>query len=229
MIDQSFLRAGTKMICRKGLHYGGLDDSVGYLRIRSFGNYARHDDMAALEGCLDVVLADDKMKSLVIDMRLSFGGSDELGLAIASRLTDRPYLAYSVQARSGATTGDGWTAAQPIMIQPSSRRVFRGPIAMLTGPVTMSAAETFLESLMGRDPPVIRIGENTQGVFCDVLDRHLPNGWTFGLPNAVYVAGDGKTYDVTGIPPDIRIPVFTDAQIAGREDPALQMAKRVLR
>jgi hypothetical protein len=30
----------------------------------------------------------------VIDMRLSFGGSDELGLAIANRLAIAEYLAY---------------------------------------------------------------------------------------------------------------------------------------
>lgn len=61
-----------------------------------------------------------------------------------------------------------------------------------------------------------------------MLSRRLPNGWTFGLPNAVYLTSDSKTFDVTGIPPDIRIPVFTDADIAQRKDPALETAKRVL-
>ena len=32
-------------------------------------------------------------------------------------------------------------------------------------------------ALMERRPRVTRVGENTQGVFSDVLDRRLPNGW----------------------------------------------------
>ncbi|MCC7157052.1 MAG: hypothetical protein IT161_20905 [Bryobacterales bacterium] len=61
---------------------------------------------------------------------------------------------------------------------------------------------------MERTPAVLKIGENTQGVFCDVLDRHLPNGWAFGLPNAVYRIPDGRAFDVTGIPPDIPVSYF---------------------
>jgi len=36
-------------------------------------------------------------------------------------------------------------------------------------------------ALMGRTPRVIRIGENTQGIFSTVLSRRLPNGWTIYL------------------------------------------------
>jgi C-terminal processing protease CtpA/Prc len=91
----------------------------------------------------------------------------------------------------------------------------------------MSAAETFIEALMGR-PNVTRIGESTQGVFCDSLDRHLPNRWSFSLPNAVYLTKEGRAFDVTGIPPDIELPVFADADVADRKDPALEKALQVL-
>lgn len=91
----------------------------------------------------------------------------------------------------------------------------------------MSGAETFIQALMGRQQ-VTRIGENTQGVFCDVLDRHLPNGWTFGLPNAVYRTAQGKAFDVQGIPPDIEVPVFNDVDVAAGRDPSIEMAKRIL-
>ena len=68
------------------------------------------------------------------------------------------------------------------MVQPSARPSFRGLVVELIGPYTLSAGETFAQGLMGRTPRVTRIGENTQGVFSDVLARRLPNGWTFGLP-----------------------------------------------
>jgi hypothetical protein len=53
-------------------------------------------------------------------------------------------------------------------------------------------------ALLGRKPVVSRIGENTQGVFSDVLTRHLPNGWSFGLPNEIYLTEDGKAFDGLG-------------------------------
>jgi len=36
-----------------------------------------------------------------------------------------------------------------------------------------------------------------------VLERQLPNGWTFGLSNEVYRAADGTIYEGVGIPPDL--------------------------
>jgi C-terminal processing protease CtpA/Prc len=91
----------------------------------------------------------------------------------------------------------------------------------------MSAAETFTQALMGRTPRVTMVGENTQGLFCDPLARRLPNGWLFSLPNAVYRT-DGKTFDVAGIPPDVRVPVFADEDVAAGRDPVMTMAVGLL-
>jgi C-terminal processing protease CtpA/Prc len=66
-------------------------------------------------------------------------------------------------------------------------------------------------------------------VFCDVLDRHLPNGWLFGLPNAVYLMRDGRAYDAVGVPPDIEVPVFADEDVVVGRDPVMAKALEVLR
>jgi hypothetical protein len=232
MIDQEYLRSSPshfspRMFCKRHLQYGHLDEVTGYLRILSFGGYSKHNDLGALEKALDSIFSDPNLKALVIDMRLCFGGSDELGLAIASRLATAKYLAYTVQARSDPVDANKWTPGDPVFIRPSSRPSFRGPVVVLTGPITMSAAESFVQALMGR-PHVTRIGESTQGVFCDVLDRHLPNGWSFGLPNAVYRAENGKAFDVTGIPPDANVPVFADVDVTARRDVSIEKAKQLL-
>jgi C-terminal processing protease CtpA/Prc len=228
MINRSYLQGPPRMFCNKHLQCGHIDDATGYLRILSFGGYARRDDASALESALDTIFSDPKLRALVIDMRLSFGGSDKLGLAIARRLAASEYLAYSVQARADPLDRNRWTPSDPVTIQPSTRPGFHGPVVELIGPITMSAAETFTMALMGRDPRVTRIGENTQGVFCDLLDRHLPNGWTFGLPNAVFRTAGGVAFDATGIPPDIEAPVFADADVASGKDPAMARAKQLL-
>ncbi|HEX4809070.1 MAG TPA: S41 family peptidase [Bryobacteraceae bacterium] len=226
--NRDYLRRPPRMFCRRHLQFGHINDTVGYLRILSFGGYSKHSDLKALESALDAIFSDSRLKGLVIDMRLSFGGSDELGLAIARRLASKEYVAYIVQARSSPLEPEQWTAGEPIIVQPSSRPGFHGAVVELIGPITMSAAETFSEALISRKPPVTRIGENTQGVFCDILDRHLPNGWTFGLPNAMYRMPDGRVFDVSGIPPDIELPVFSDADVAAGKDPAMAKAVELL-
>jgi C-terminal processing protease CtpA/Prc len=79
-------------------------------------------------------------------------------------------------------------------------------------------------ALMGRRPEICRIGESTQGVFSDVLDRRLPNGWRVVLPNEIYVTADGKSFDVGGVPPDVAVAGFSRTDFSSERDPALEKA-----
>jgi C-terminal processing protease CtpA/Prc len=101
-------------------------------------------------------------------------------------------------------------------------------VALLIGPNSVSAAETFAQALLERRPAVTRIGKPTQGVFSDVLGRTLPNGWTFGLPNERYTTR-GRTYDRTGVPPDVDIPLFLPADVEAGRDTGIEAALRTLR
>jgi hypothetical protein len=227
--DTVWLHGSIKNLCNGQVQYGRSSSGTGYMRILSFGGYSklRHDTQA-LESTLDRIFSDPMLKALIIDVRLSFGGDDLLGRIIASRLTDREYMAYAIQARSDPLNPGKWTSANQVFVRPSSRPGFRGPVVELIGPITMSAAETFTEALMGRTPRITMVGENTQGLFCDPLGRHLPNGWSFYLPNAVYRTTDGSAFDVQGIPPNARAPVFADDDVVARKDPAMSMAIQIL-
>lgn len=230
--NRAYLHSPLRSLCHGQWQYSVAQGGIGYLRILSFGDYSPHggfeDDLRALNRALDRILGDPKLRGLVIDVRLSFGGDDRLGLAIAARLTTREYMAYAIQARSDATVRSSYTPLEPVMVRPGNQPVFSGPAVELIGPITMSAAETFTQALMERSPHITRVGENTQGVFCDVLDRHLPNGWSFGLPNAVYRTSEGRAFDVSGIPPDLVVPVFADDDVAAKRDPAMAAAMQVL-
>ncbi|MGI5337139.1 S41 family peptidase [Streptomyces sp. CA-181903] len=214
------------------ISYAGLPDGTGYLRITRFNRYAAKGgpeaDVAELDRALDDVLARTP-RGLIIDLRFNGGGSDRLGIHIAERLTDRPYTAYLKHARNDPEDPRKFTPPVPVRVTPSASPRYTGPLAVLTGRLTISAGETFTQALMGRSPAPVRIGENTQGLFSDVLERSLPNGWTFGLPNEEFMRpGDGRTYDVTGIPPAIRTPVFTEEEFAAHRDSALTRARRLL-
>ena len=81
---------------------------------------------------------------------------------------------------------------------------------------------------LDRQPHSIPFGANTQGAFSDVLIRRLPNGWTFGLPNEIYVTKDGKAVDGQGVPPDIEVPNFTAEDLRNGRDTALDKALELL-
>ncbi len=159
------------------------------------------DALAALQSALDTIFEDaGKLNGLVIDVRLNHGGDDALGLQIASRLTGTRYLAYSKQARNNRDGALHFTNLQESWVVPSIRPGFRGNVVLLTGSDTVSAGETFTMALLGRTPRVVRIGSNTQGVFSDVLNRGLPNGWRFRLPNEIYLTSHGEAFDAKGTP-----------------------------
>jgi C-terminal processing protease CtpA/Prc len=94
-------------------------------------------------------------------------------------------------------------------------------VAVLTSDLTISAGETFTQALMNRRPAPVRIGTATQGVFSDTMDRHLPKGWLFELPNEEYLTAAHTTFDGTGIPPDKTTPVFTPSELSHNRDSAV--------
>ncbi|MBT2387433.1 S41 family peptidase [Streptomyces sp. ISL-11] len=224
----------------KQITYSELPGRIGFLRITLLGNYGEGEgyeaDKALLAKALDAVFTDrrttgpDALRGLVLDLRLNGGGSDRLALDVAERLTDRPYTAYLKHARNDARDPGKFTPAEAVQVRPHRGPVYTGPLTVLTGRLTLSAGETLTQALLSRGPKPTLIGENTQGLFSDQLMRTLPNGWKFWLPNEEFLsAKDGRTtYDGTGIAPDVRTPVFTEAELSGHRDSALAEARKRL-
>ncbi|MFD8549224.1 S41 family peptidase [Streptomyces sp. NPDC059649] len=223
---------------RGKVSYADLPGRIGYFRVTQFAGYTKKGDyagdVAALDRALDAVFTKGRtrgpgaLRGLIVDVRLNGGGADPLGLRIASRLTDRGYLAYRKRARNDPRDPARFTTPVPVRVRPHHGPVHTGPVVVLTGRLTISAGETFTQALMGRSPAPIRIGEHTQGVFSDILDRGLPNGWRFGLPDEEFLTAGGRTFDGAGIPPAVPVPVFADADLAARRDPALARARALL-
>jgi hypothetical protein len=201
------------------LQYAELPGRIGYLRVNAFTDY----DAADLDRALDVIFA-RPLNGLVLDLRVNVGGIDPLALRLLSRLIDRPQLAYLKRARDSATDPARFTRPEPVVVQPANTSRYAGPIAVLTGGSTVSAGETFTQALMGRSPQPIRIGQPTQGVFSDTLQRLLPNGWRLYLPNEEYRTPAWKTYDGPGIPPNVTVPVFTTTEFRTGRDSAFDAA-----
>lgn len=233
IIEHRYLVTPLRPYCNDQLAFGMLPGGIGYLRISSFENYSKDADFAAQTAALGTALdaifeRKPALRGLVVDVRLNDGGADEFGTMIAGRLTTRPYLAYRKVFRVDPEDPARLGAPQSFMVEPSTRPSFHGAVALLIGHESVSAAETFPMALQGRVPKPVFVGENTQGVFSDVLNRHLPNGWTFGVPNEIYLTKGGRAYDLVGVPPDKRVPVFRRADLQRGRDPALETALRIV-
>jgi hypothetical protein len=232
ILETRYLEGKLRSWCNGHLRYARLKGGVGYLRIDTFHSYATggfDEGALALDAALDEIMQDAQgLRGLVIDVRLNGGGADPYGVQIAGRLTNKAYIAFIKRARNDAQNPESWTAPQPSTVRVSDRPRFLKPVVELIGLDTVSAGETFTMALMGRQPHVTRIGENTQGVYSDVLVRKLPNGWRFGLPNEVFLNEQGKHFEATGVPPDIRIPVFPKTDLEAGRDGALEKAIEIL-
>jgi C-terminal processing protease CtpA/Prc len=111
------MKSPLQKFCNDQVKYGHIDETTGYLRILSFSGFSDADfdfasDLAKLEKALDTVFSDPNLKRLVIDVRCCSGGLDPYGLAIASRLTAREYLAYTKVARADPVDRNKWTPGE---------------------------------------------------------------------------------------------------------------------
>ncbi|MFE3183426.1 S41 family peptidase [Streptomyces violascens] len=214
------------------ISYADLPGGQGYLRISAFSGLAGSGatyaaDRAELDKALDGIFTSRRtahLRGLILDLRFNGGGSDDLGLRVAERLTDRPYFAYAKRVRNNPADPSRHTTPQPVYVRPSPAPRYTGPVAVLTGGSTFSAGETFTQALMDRPGRTVRVGESTQGLFSDALERTLPNGWTFSLPNEEFLTRAGKTFDGKGIPPQYDEPVFTQEEFDNQRDSAFDRA-----
>jgi hypothetical protein len=233
ILTKKYLKSPLQFYCNKQLQYSTLKNGMGYLRIVSFYDYVPNAKFgiqaAALERALDSIMADVKNRNgLIIDVRTNGGGSDIFGNIIAGRLTDKSYLAYRKVVRNDLDDKGGRTEPQDVMVTASSKQIFLGKVVLLTGNDSVSAAETFAMALLGRAERVMRVGQPTQGVFSDVLVRKLPNGWTFGLPNEIYLTKDGHAFDGPGLLPDVTTAVFSDPELKQGKDSAIDAAQTMI-
>jgi len=138
-------------------------------------------------------------KACIIDLRFNSGGYDDAGLAFLSHFIKSEQEVYKKKRRIWNKTTDGKT----IVIKPIGP-FYGKSVYILTSPNTVSAAETMVLTTLNF-PNFKRVGATTKGAFSDLLEKQLPNGWTYTLSTEIYETMDGKVYESIGIPPDYKI------------------------
>ena len=209
------------------IRWGFLENNIGYLQINQmmgFANYGVDKTLsrreywtkyfAKAEESLDhtkdevegftplINEAFNELKNtdaLIIDIRFNGGGSDAIGLKTLSLFNKTEKLAFTKKARHL----NGFTKTVKVNLK-ATENAYQKPVYLLIGNGSASATEIMtLASLeLGN---FTRIGGNTNGVFSDILDKSLPNGWNFGLSNEVYLDLSNNNYEGVGITPDFNM------------------------
>jgi carboxyl-terminal processing protease len=190
--------------------YAWLPDSIGYLRIRGFSNLAQSSE--AIDHIMGVF---QSARAMVVDLRVTPGGDDRVGKAIADRFADTKRLYMKTYERNGPEHDD-FAPPKYWYVEPGGALQFTGPVVVLMNRWAISAAENFALAMRVL-PHVTLVGDFTSGVFADVYGDRLPNGWQFSVSFKLFVDHTGFCWEGIGVPPDLRIINTPDDIEAGRD------------
>jgi len=165
---------------------------------------------------------------VILDIRRNGGGSSGVGYAILQRFIDKPTLGSRVRMRQYNPTNRArglvmnWTELEADGIQPFEGPRFSGPVVVLSGAGTFSAAEDFLVAWKSSGRGKI-IGERSGGSTGQPLFFTLPGGGSARVCTKKDTFPDGTEWVGAGIQPDIEVRQTRADLIAGI-DTVLQRA-----
>lgn len=167
------------------------------------------------------------VRGIVLDLRDNGGGEAEAMVDVASFFLPAGRDLGRFINRDGRTHLDARTRAA-MLSAADAITPFRGPLIILTGPRTASAAEVFAAAMKEQARASI-VGEPTCGCVLGVRRRHtLPDGGVLEVSEADYRTARGVRLEGSGITPDEAVtPTLRD--ISTGHDRVLQRAVEMLK
>jgi len=205
--------------------YYDLGEGVAYVALNSFSR----DEVASLfRAAFDKIR---RAKGLIIDVRDNGGSSTRHGNAIISHLIAKPLPGSPWKTRKYMPAfrawgqKEAWHEGEGSTIQPK-RNPYLGPVVVLIGPGTVSAAEDFVVALHAAGRATL-VGEKTAGTTGQPLFIQLPRGGRARICTKRDTYPDGREFIGIGVIPDVEIHPTQQSITAGR-DAVLEKAVEVL-
>jgi C-terminal processing protease CtpA/Prc len=171
--------------------------------------------------------------ALILDLRLNGGGSSNIGYEVLRSLVDHPVLGSRQVMRPYNPTDRahgfqiGWTVLPAEEMQPREGPHYTGPVAVLAGPATFSAAEDFLVAWKNSGRGKL-IGEPSGGSTGQPLSFKLPGGGSARVCTKRDTFPDGTEWVGKGIAPDILVRP-TVADVRAKRDTVLERAIEIVK
>ncbi len=193
-----------------------LPGQVAHVALNGF------DDMATADQFLAAFPEIVKAKALILDLRANGGGNSGVGFRILATLADRPFATSAWSTRDYKPSFRAWGQPNRFFYQGSKyipadpARHFAGPVIVLTGPATYSAAEDFAVAFDVMQRGLI-LGEPTGGSTGQPLSFKLPGGGWAGVCSKRDTYPDGRPFVGVGVQPGRLVrPTVADFR-AGRD------------
>lgn len=206
-----------------------LDGGVMYVPLTSFQNA---QSTRVFEENIDKIFSS---KGLILDLRDNGGGNSSVGNDIIAWLTATPVpIGPSWERREGGTgraresmfalqSPEGSTGRAYVKSRP---RRYDGPVVVLIGPRTFSAAEDFAASFQALKRGKL-VGSATAGSTGQPLFMKLPAGGTARITAKYDRLPGGGEFIGIGIKPDVEIAASVD-DIRNGKDPVLARAHQLI-
>lgn len=209
----------------------GYDYLFDYLNASAGNPEHFEDEKRGVRALMEKII--DELKetnAIILDLRFNSGGYDLVSLEILRHFIAVETKLYSKKAR----LLDGYTEPQYFSILPADK-TYNKPVFLLTSHQTASAPEALALGSMALKN-ITRIGSETEGIFSDILEKKLPNGWTLNLSNEIYQNMEGACYESLGIPPNKNISypmneslfISTLKRKAKKGDEAIEMVFKIM-
>ncbi len=239
-LGKSWAWKGIRTPSRRVATFDWLEGKIAKLDIRSFDERM----IPAVDSLLTVI--GSRAEGLILDLRYCPGGSSVVGDSLAARLIDADYLLtggsrtrinnayYRSQGNWRAELSDFYTdkAYETIpsdTLRINRSRVLKCPVVILTGPMTASAAETFLIRIYEMPERPLILGQQSAGTTGAPLVLDLPHN------ACVRICTRCQLFPISGWPfvnesirPDIEIVPEADDFMTGY-DRVLQSALDILK
>ncbi len=203
-----------------------FEDGIEYLSLDSFA------DQRALEAFQEAWPDILQARGLILDLRDNGGGGSWPGYRILAHLIDQSVVPAAVWSRQNdsmrqASTHSVQFQPHPVRpIEPIDEERFNGPVVLLIGPRTFSAAEDMVMAFVAAKRAQL-VGETTAGSTGQPLVFELPGGGMARICAKRDTWPDGKPMVGVGISPDhIVVPTIKDIQ-AGH-DPVINAARQLI-
>jgi C-terminal processing protease CtpA/Prc len=164
-------------------------------------------------------------QGLIIDIRPSFGGSEETAAAFAGCFVEKSvvYARHADRIRGHVMRFD--EPKDHVLVPNKDHPLYTGEVVVLIGQQNVDASEFFC-LMMKQIPRCTLIGTNTRGSSDYKHGTELGNGVNLVFPNCKVMKPDGSVFQGKGITPDLTINV-TKAELK-KNDPLLFAALQVL-
>lgn len=162
-------------------------------------------------------ISNDPPVGIVIDLRSNSGGRVDATAQILGRFFEERVVF--------ARANYGLLNRIPQFTRPASNP-WSGPIAVMQGPGSHSAAEVFAAAIQEHGRGVI-VGQRSAGAVVLSNDFQLPDGGVLSIGVSDFLTQAGTRLEKVGVTPDIPVGITEDDVISGR-DPTLEAAVRSL-